>query len=99
MTVLDTATDADFAWETLDSASWRPRCSPRSPRVTTRKYVVVMMIPSSGCGADVSALAVRQIWDGICGLQGQKAALPGGRLPGQPHISPAGQMIPSAREG
>jgi penicillin-binding protein 2 len=62
------------------------------------KYVVVMMIPNSGFGADVSAPAVRQIWDGIYGLQGQKAALPGGRLPGLPHISPAGQIIPSARE-
>jgi penicillin-binding protein 2 len=62
------------------------------------KYVVIMMIPNSGFGADVSAPAVRQIWDGIYGLQGQKAALPGGRLPGLPHISPAGQIIPSARE-
>jgi len=62
------------------------------------KYVVVMMIPNSGFGADVSAPAVRQIWDGIYGLQGHKAALPGGRLPGLPHINPAGQIIPSARE-
>jgi penicillin-binding protein 2 len=62
------------------------------------KYVVVMMIPNSGFGADVSAPAVRQIWEGIYGLKGQKAALPGGRLPGLPHISPAGQIIPSARE-
>jgi len=62
------------------------------------KYVVVMMIPNSGFGADVSAPAVRQIWDGIYGLQGQKAALPGGRLPGLPHINPAGQIIPSGRE-
>jgi penicillin-binding protein 2 len=60
------------------------------------KYVVVMMIPNSGFGADVSAPAVRQIWDGIYGLEGQKAALPGGRLPGLPHINPAGQIIPSA---
>jgi len=45
------------------------------------KYVVVMMIPDSGYGADVSAPAVRQIWDGIYGLEGYRAALPGGRLP------------------
>jgi penicillin-binding protein 2 len=62
------------------------------------KYVVVMMIPNSGFGADVSAPAVRQIWDGIYGLQGQKAALPGGKLPGLPHINQAGQIVPSARE-
>lgn len=45
------------------------------------KYVVVMMIPASGYGADVSAPAVRQIWDGIYGLEGHRTALPGGRLP------------------
>lgn len=45
------------------------------------KYVVVMMIPASGYGADVSAPAVRQIWDGIYGLEGHRAALPGGMLP------------------
>jgi penicillin-binding protein 2 len=61
------------------------------------KYVVVMMIPDSGFGADVSGPAVRQIWDGIYGLQGHKAALPGGRLPGLPHINQAGQIVPSAR--
>jgi penicillin-binding protein 2 len=60
------------------------------------KYVVVMMIPDSGFGADVSGPAVRQIWDGIYGLQGHKAALPGGRLPGLPHINQVGQIVPSA---
>ncbi|HEX4658116.1 MAG TPA: penicillin-binding protein 2 [Streptosporangiaceae bacterium] len=63
------------------------------------KYVVVMMIPNSGFGADVSAPAVRQIWDGIYGLQGHKAALPGGRLPGLPHINQAGQIVPSSATG
>jgi penicillin-binding protein 2 len=48
------------------------------------KYVVVMMIPASGYGADVSAPAVRQIWDGIFGLEGHQAALPGGTLPRMP---------------
>ena len=37
------------------------RCSPRSRRATTRKYVVVVMIPDSGYGADAAAPAVRQI--------------------------------------
>jgi len=58
------------------------------------KYVVVMMIPNSGYGADVSGPAVRQIWDGIYGLQGHKAGLPGGVLPGLPHLNQAGQVVP-----
>jgi penicillin-binding protein 2 len=45
------------------------------------KYVVVVMLPDSGYGADAAAPAVRQIWDGIYGLEGRKAALPGGQLP------------------
>jgi penicillin-binding protein 2 len=60
------------------------------------KYVVVMMIPDSGYGADVSAPAVKDIWDGIYGLQGHQAALPGGKLPGLPHINQAGQIVRSA---
>jgi penicillin-binding protein 2 len=59
------------------------------------KYVVVMMIPDSGYGADVSAPAIRQIWDAIYGLEGQKAALPGGALPALPHINSAGQLVSS----
>jgi penicillin-binding protein 2 len=54
-------------------ASYAPCARPR--------FVVVMMIPDAGYGADVSAPAVRQIWDGIYGLEGHRAALPGGRLP------------------
>jgi penicillin-binding protein 2 len=54
-------------------ASYAPCGHPR--------LVVVMMIPDSGYGADVSAPAVRQIWDGIYGLEGYRAALPGGNLP------------------
>jgi penicillin-binding protein 2 len=57
------------------------------------KYVVVMMIPNSGYGAQVSGPAVRQIWDGIYGLEGHKAALPGGKLPGLPHLNHAGQLV------
>jgi penicillin-binding protein 2 len=63
------------------------------------KYVVVVMIPNSGFGADVSAPAVRQIWDGIYGLEGHRAALPGGELPGLPHIDQAGQIVRSAPGG
>jgi hypothetical protein len=39
---------------------------------------------------------VRQIWDGIYGLEGHHAALPGGRLPGLPKVTRAGQVIPPA---
>jgi penicillin-binding protein 2 len=57
------------------------------------KYVVLVMVPDSGYGADVAAPAVRQIWDGIYGLEGHKAAVPGGRLPSSPPtISSAGAI-------
>jgi len=60
------------------------------------KFVVVVMIPNSGFGAQVSGPAVRQIWDGLFGLEGHKAALPGGVLPGLPHLNKAGQVVPPA---
>ncbi|MGH3409721.1 MAG: penicillin-binding protein 2 [Streptosporangiaceae bacterium] len=60
------------------------------------KYVVVMMIPDSGYGADVSGPAVRQIWDSIYGLEGHKAALPGGQMPSLPKMNKAGQIVSSA---
>jgi penicillin-binding protein 2 len=60
------------------------------------KFVVVMMIPNSGYGADVSAPAIRQIWDDIYGLEGHHADLPGGRLPGIPHLDKAGHVAPPA---
>jgi penicillin-binding protein 2 len=63
------------------------------------KYVVVMMIPDSGFGADVSAPAVRQIWDDIYGLEGHKAALAGGSLPSAPHVNRAGQIVPNRAGG
>jgi penicillin-binding protein 2 len=45
------------------------------------QFVVIVMLPNSGYGADAAAPAVRSIWDGIYGLEGHKAALPGGKLP------------------
>jgi penicillin-binding protein 2 len=53
------------------------------------KLVVVVMLPNSGYGADAAAPAVRQIWDGIFGLEGKKAALPGGSLPALPNLAAA----------
>jgi penicillin-binding protein 2 len=58
------------------------------------KFVVVVMIPNSGFGAQVSGPAARQIWDGLFGLEGHKAAFPGGVLPGLPRINKAGQVEP-----
>ena len=63
------------------------------------KYVVVVMIPDSGYGADVSAPAVRQIWDSIYGLEGHKAALPGGALPQPPTHRPGRARSSSAAAG
>jgi penicillin-binding protein 2 len=60
------------------------------------KYVVVMMIPDAGYGADASGPAVRQIWDALYGLEGQKAALPDG-LPTLPHMNTSGQMVESGQ--
>jgi penicillin-binding protein 2 len=58
------------------------------------KFVVVVMIPNSGFGAQVAGPAVRRIWDGLFGLEGHKAALPGGVLPGLPRLDKAGQVLP-----
>jgi penicillin-binding protein 2 len=54
---------------------------------TNPKLVVVVMLPDSGYGADAAAPAVRQIWEGIYGLDGKKAALPGGTLPSLPNLA------------
>ncbi len=70
-------------------ASFAPCVHPR--------YVVVVMIPDSGYGADFSAPAVRQIWDDIYGLEGHQAALPGGTMPPIPHVNQAGQIVSSAQ--
>ncbi len=57
------------------------------------QYVVLVMVPDSGYGADVAAPAVRQIWDGIYGLEKQKAAVPDGKVPtSSPQITPTGAI-------
>jgi len=60
------------------------------------KYVVVVMIPDSGFGADVSGPAVRRIWDALYGLEGAKAALTGGNLPPLPHLTSGGTTVRTA---
>ncbi len=62
------------------------------------QYVVVMMIPNSGYGADVSAPAIRQIWDSIYGLEGHPPALKNGQLPAPPTINSAGRVAPTAAQ-
>jgi penicillin-binding protein 2 len=60
----------------------RPLSLTSSFRVAGQpKYVVIVMVPQSGEGADVSAPAARQIWDGIYGLEGHKGAYPNGTRP------------------
>ncbi len=73
---------------TSNFASFAPCNNPQ--------YVVVMMIPNSGFGADVSAPAIRQIWDSIYGLEGHPPALQNGQLPPPPHINGAGVVVPTA---
>jgi penicillin-binding protein 2 len=59
--------------------------------------VVVVMVPKSGEGADVSAPCARQIWDSIYGLEGHQAAFPGGVAPRKlPQLSPSGAITPPA---
>jgi penicillin-binding protein 2 len=68
-------------------ASFGPLDNPR--------YVVVVMIPKSGEGADVSAPCARQIWDGIYGLEGHRAAYPNGKRPSAlPVIQSNGAIMP-----
>jgi penicillin-binding protein 2 len=70
-------------------ASFAPASNP--------KYVVVVMIPKSGEGADVSAPCARQIWDSIYGLEGHRAVFPGGQAPAKlPRLSADGATIPPA---
>jgi penicillin-binding protein 2 len=59
------------------------------------KYVVVVMVPKSGEGADVSAPCARQIWDSIYGLEGHPAVFPAGQAPAKlPGVSANGAITP-----
>ena len=70
-------------------ASFAPASNP--------KYVVVVMVPKSGEGADVSAPCARQIWDSIYGLEGHKAVFPGGQAPRKlPTIASNGATVAPA---
>ncbi len=73
-------------------ASFAPASDP--------KYVVVVMVPKSGEGADVSGPCARQIWDDIYGLEGHQAVFPGGQAPqGLPQVLADGTIVPPAGYG
>jgi penicillin-binding protein 2 len=58
------------------------------------KYVVIVMVPDAGYGADVAAPAVRAIWDDIYGLEGHQAAVPNGQVPSAaPRVTSTGAII------
>jgi penicillin-binding protein 2 len=68
-------------------ASFAPASNPR--------YVVVAMITEAGTGGSVSAPITREIYDGIFGLEGHKALLPGGMLPSKlPVVRADGTVAP-----
>jgi penicillin-binding protein 2 len=63
-------------------ASWAPVGRPR--------FVIVGMIEQAGLGARAAAPMVRKIYEGIYGLDGHRAVLPGGAAPtAVPHLSPS----------
>jgi penicillin-binding protein 2 len=65
------------------------------------KYVTVVMIPNSGYGADVSAPAVRKIWDALYGLEGVHGVFPTGQYPSKlPGVSADGAITrPAGYQG
>ncbi|HVE75054.1 MAG TPA: penicillin-binding protein 2 [Mycobacteriales bacterium] len=57
--------------------------------------VVVGMLSQAGTGGTVAAPMVAEVYRGIYGLEGRKAALPGGRLPAAlPRVRPDGTVAP-----
>ncbi len=66
-------------------ASFAPAAAP--------KYVVVAMVEQGGTGAQTAAPIVRKIYDGIFGLEGRPAVVPGGAVPsGLPVVLPDGSV-------
>jgi penicillin-binding protein 2 len=52
-------------------------------------------VSQGGMGAETAAPAVRKIYEGLYGLNGKPAALPGGRPPERPPvIAPDGTVAP-----
>ncbi len=58
------------------------------------EFVVVAMVEQAGFGAEVAAPIVRDVYEGIYGLAGKKAALPGGHTPRElPTLLPDGAVL------
>jgi penicillin-binding protein 2 len=71
--------------------SWFASFAP----VANSRYVTVVMVPEGGTGGTTAAPIARKIWDGIYGLEGTKAVLPGGATPRTlPVVRPDGTIAP-----
>ena len=71
------------------NTSWYASYGP----VGNPRYAVVVMVEQAGQGGQIAAPAVRQIWDGIYGLEGRKAAFRDGLPPATlPRIAPDGTI-------
>ena len=63
------------------------------------RYVVLVVIPKSGQGAKFAAPAVREVWEGIYGIN-RAAALPAGQEPASlPCQRPDGSVAPPPAPG
>ena len=83
----ETFSDGDISW----FASFGPVNNPR--------YVVLVVIPKSGQGAKFAAPAVREVWEGIYGIN-RDAALPAGQEPASlPCQRPDGSVAPPPAPG
>jgi penicillin-binding protein 2 len=61
------------------------------------QYAVVVMVSEAGTGGTYAAPAVREIYEGMYGLAGRPAALPGGAPPGKlPKVNPDGSVAAPA---
>ena len=61
------------------------------------RYVTIIMISQGGQGGLAAAPAVREVWEGMFGLAGKKAAMPGLLPPSDlPTINPDGTVAPPA---
>src|SRR6185312_10127434 len=66
----------------LSDTSWF--ASFAGPPGKKAQFVTMIVAPHGGFGAAVAARGVRQVWDGIYGLEGRTAALPNGLSPRLP---------------
>jgi len=73
--------------------SWFASFSPaKDPRL-----VVVAQVSQGGTGSTTAAPLVREVYEGIYGTGGRRAALPGGRLPPLPVVRDDGTLAAGSR--